>query len=167
VPPGEFSVFINSRRGLSFHHQTPLTVMPGQATEVTIVEKPGVLLKGRVIAPEGVVIDWGKDRIVLRIERESLRFAPGWSSKDDNKLEAVDYWTSQVARDFVNSRRMTDLDVRNDGSFVSVERVPAGDYGLWAEFKNASTHQKITISAEQETLTELNIGAIELRSRNR
>jgi hypothetical protein len=169
VPPGEFSVFINSLRGLSHHHQTAFKVTPGESTQVTIIEKPGVLLKGHVVAPEGVAIDWQKDRIVFRVERESLRYAPGWSSKDDGKLEAVDYWTSPVTREYVNSRRMMDLDVRNDGSFVSVERVPAGDYLLFAVFKNASnnSNQKITISPEQEALPELSIGSIELRSRSR
>jgi RNA polymerase sigma factor (sigma-70 family) len=164
VPPGEFSVFINSLRGLSYHHQTPLKVTPGETTQVTIVEKPGVLLKGRVTAASAD-IDWIKDRVVVRVERESLRHAPGWNSRNDDKLEAVDYWTSPVAREFSTSRRMTDLDVRADGSFVSVERVPAGDYLLFAVFKNASTNRKITITPQQEILAELDLGAIELRGR--
>ena len=167
VPPGEFSVFINSLRGLSYHHQTPLKVMSGETTEVTIVEKPGVLLKGRIVIPDGTTIDWIKDRVVVRVERESLRHAPGWSGNDEKKLEAVDYWTSPVAREFSNSRRMTDLDVRSDGSFVSVERVTAGDYLLFAVFKNASMNRKISISPEQETLPELDIGSLELRPRGK
>jgi len=167
VPPGEFSVFINSLRGLSYHHQTPLTVTPGETTEVTIAEQPGVLVKGRLVAGGGATIDWLKDRIILRIERESLRYAPGWNSKDDGKLEAVDYWSSQVAREFVNSRRGTDLDVKEDGSFVSVERVPAGEYLLFAAFKKGSANRQVTISAEQEALPELNIGSVELIGKNR
>jgi len=141
--------------------------MPGETTEVTIVEKPGVLLKGRIVVSDGAPIDWVKDRVVVRVERESLRYAPGWNGKDEKKLEAVDYWTSPVAREFSNSRRMTDLDVRPDGSFVSVERVIAGDYLLFATFKNASMNRKISITPEQETLSELDLGSIELRRRGK
>jgi hypothetical protein len=67
----------------------------------------------------------------------------------------------------VNSRRGTDLDIQEDGSFVSVERVPAGEYLLFAGFKKASANRKITISAEQEALPELNIGSVELIRQNR
>jgi len=65
------------------------------------------------------------------------------------------------------ARRMTDLDVRPDGSFVSVERVTAGDYLLFASFKNASMNRsrKLSITPEQELLPEIDIGSIELRSR--
>ncbi len=161
VPPGDFSVFINSLQGLSYHHKTPLTVTPGQTTRVTIVEQPGVWLKGRLIAPEGRPNDWNKEKTIFRVERVSLRLAPGWRSKDDNKLEAVDYWTSRVAREFVNSRRMADLRINDDGSFISVERVPADDYEVFAIFKTAQTHRKISISSEEEQLPELDIGAIE------
>ena len=163
VPPGEFSVFINSLRGLSYHHKTALTVTAGQTTQVTIVENPGVLLKGRLIMSEARMIDWNKEKTIFRVERESLRFAPGWRSEDDKKLEAVDYWTSPLAREFVNSRHMTDLRISDDGTFISVERVVAGDYELFAIFKSAQTHRKISISEEQVLLPEFDLGAIELK----
>ena len=106
-----------------------------------------------------------------RVDRDAIliRYVEGRGMRESRGAPGRHRGCGQeaVAREFVNSRRDINLDVRNDGSFVSVERVPAGDYRLWAAFKNASTHQKVTVSEEQEALAELDIGVIELRGRNR
>ncbi|MCI0536004.1 MAG: sigma-70 family RNA polymerase sigma factor [Verrucomicrobiales bacterium] len=163
VPPGEFSVFINSLRGIPYHHQTPLTVMAGETTNVRITEQPGAVLKGRFIAPPDRVIDWNKDLILVRVELEALRRVPGWNSRDEGKLEAVEFWTSVGAREFVNARRMISFRVSDDGSFVSVERVPTGEYRFSAVFKNASMNRKLTVTPEDEQLPHVDLGEVELR----
>jgi hypothetical protein len=97
------------------------------------------------------------------MELQALRFAPGWSSRDENTLAAVEYWSSPTARQFVNSFRMVSLKVADDGSFVSVERAPAGVYEFFAVAKKASMHRIITIRPEDEQLPYFDLGAIELR----
>jgi hypothetical protein len=79
-------------------------------------------------------------------------------------LKAVDYWTSPIARQHVNSVTMISLRVADDGTFVSVERVPAGEYQLDAVFKSASVHNRVvTVSTTEGQLVELDLGAVQLR----
>ncbi|MCI0540766.1 MAG: sigma-70 family RNA polymerase sigma factor [Verrucomicrobiales bacterium] len=163
VPPGEFSAFINSLAGIPFHHQTPLTVLPGETTQITIAERTGTLLKGRFLAPPGRSMDWNKDLILARVELESLRSPPGWNPLDEGKLASVEFWTSSAGREFVNARRMVSLRVGGDGSFLSVERVPAGEYRFSAVFKNASLNRKLIITSEDEQLPDFDLRDIELR----
>jgi hypothetical protein len=59
--------------------------------------------------------------------------------------------------------RMVSLRVNEDGSFISVERVPAGDYRFTAIFKNVSVTRMFTVSAGDEQLPEVNLGSIALR----
>jgi integrase len=120
------------------------------------------LYKGRFITPPDRMIDWDKDLILARVELESLRQAPGWSSLDEGKLEAVEFWTSVVAREFINARRMISLRVSGDGSFISVERVPAGEYQFTAVFKTASMNRKLTVTPEDAQLPHVDVGDVEL-----
>ncbi|MCI0745270.1 MAG: sigma-70 family RNA polymerase sigma factor [Verrucomicrobia subdivision 3 bacterium] len=163
VPPGEFSVFINSLRGIPFHHRTLVTITPGETTAIKIVEQPGALLKGKFVPPAGQTIDWSKGSILAHVELEGLRSPPGWSSRSEGKLEAVDFWTSPAGREFASARRTVSLRINNDGSFISVERVPAGQHEFFGFFKNTSVRRKLTISAEEEELPHVDLGLIELR----
>jgi hypothetical protein len=161
VPPGEFSVFINSLRGIPYHHQTPITVLPGETKFVAIVEQPGALLKGRFRAPAGKTVDWNKDLFLARVELEGHR-AP-ILAQDERTLRAVEFWTSAAGREHINTRGMISLRVHDDGSFVSVERVPPGEYQFSAVFGNASMHRKLTVTAAHEQLPHFDLGVVDLR----
>lgn len=163
VPAGEFSVFINSLRGIPYHHQTPIVVVPGETTRVVMAEQAGAVLTGRFEAPPGKPIVWTRDLVLARVELSSLRFAPGWNAREEGTLAAVEYWSSEAGRGFVNARRMVSLCVEGDGSFRSVERVPAGEYRLEAVFKGASAHRTVLIAPEDETRASMDVGSIGLR----
>lgn len=55
------------------------------------------------------------------------------------------------------------LCVEGDGSFRSVERVPAGEYRLEAMFKGASAHRTVLIAPEDETRASVELGSVGLR----
>jgi len=164
VPPGEFSLFINSfpsLRGLPFHHQTPTVVEPGETTYVVITQQPGTLMKGRLIAPAGKTINWSNDLMLVRVELVSSR--PPIRSSDERKIEAVEFWTSEAGREFVNARRMISFRLHDDGSFTSVERVPRGDYQFHAIFKNATVSKKLAVTADDQELSTMDLGVLGLR----
>jgi hypothetical protein len=164
VPAGDYCVYIDSLRNIPHHHKTPVRVDPGQTATVTIREQPGTLVKGRFIAPAGVDVDWFKDGIVTQIASIPPKFFPAsWDRSEEGMRAGLAFWTSKEGREFVNSRQLFSLRVLEDGSFVSVERVPPGQFRLDGIFRGASVNRELTIAASSEENGELDLGALELR----
>ena len=136
---------------------------PGETTEVIIVERQGAVVKGRLVAPANKPVNWIKDMVHMQMTLESSRFAPGFSAKDEGTLAAVDFWTSPVARQYINSRISVSFRRTEDGSFISVERVPAGEYQFSVTAKNAWAHRKVTVTPQDEQQPYLELGTIELQ----
>jgi RNA polymerase sigma factor (sigma-70 family) len=160
VPPGEFSVFINSGVGITYHHGTPVKVAPGQTTAVTIRGKPGTLVKGRLnpVPDTGtgghVVLHFNPDPVTpLRLQAQHT---------EERRNKELEFWNSPAGRGRVNSARHTySARMYPDGSFVSLGRLPAGKYKFIAVFKNASFSQNVEIGDYPDAV--LDLGEIRLR----
>jgi hypothetical protein len=161
VPPGEFSVFINSKNGIPFHHQTSLVVKPGETTSVVIAEWPGTRVIGRFVAPLDRTISWKKDFVLAHLYADVPPPPLNEGPPEERKRRELDFWTSPAGRERVNTPLVYSAVVRDDGSFVSLERLRPGKYRFTTVFKDASVTRHITISEEQPP--EMDLGEIPLR----
>ena len=163
VPPGEFCVFVNSNLGIPYHHQTPVTVRPAETTQVIISEKPGTRIKGRFAAPAGKHVDWRKDFVLAylyaNLPQAGEFINPG--PKSDLRRREFEFWTSALGREHVNNPRVYSAAVGEDGSFVSLERLPPGKYRFTTVFKGASV--TLSIEVVEGTTEVLDVGEVQLR----
>jgi hypothetical protein len=105
--------------------------------------------------------NWRQD---LHLSLEDLAFLRSpIKASDEGKIEAVEFWTSEAGREFVNKRRSVSFRVNDDGSFISIDRVPASDYRFIAFFKSASITKQLTITAGDEQLGHMDLGILQLK----
>jgi RNA polymerase sigma factor (sigma-70 family) len=163
VPPGEFCVFVNSMNNIPYHHRTPIVVRPGETTRVVIRERVGTRVTGRFIPPAGRALDWKKDFVLSHLNaalsQSSAFINPG--PKEERPMRELEFWTSSVGREHINTPRVYSAFVQSDGSFVSLEHLPPGNYRFTTTFKGASATRHITVGEDQPE--ELPLGDIPLR----
>jgi hypothetical protein len=162
VPPGEYSVFINSGLGIAFHHQTPLVVRPAATTQVVIVETPGTRVSGRFVSPPGQSIAWQKEMIAAQMYLEPDRSPLAGVPASERPARALEFWTSPAGREYINTPRVHSLRLLEDGTFVSVEPLPPGKYRLTIVCKRSSATRHLVIPEEQPA--ELPLGEIRLQA---
>jgi hypothetical protein len=161
VPPGECGVFINSGVGINYHHGTPLIVRPGETTTVTIREQPGTLVRGRLTpVPQ---LRGPDDRVTIHFNPDPIIPAPFQKlPPEERPRKEFEFWSSPAGRERISSPRQTYMArFYPDGSFVSLGRIPPGNYRLSATFKNTSSSQKVTIGEGADAV--LDLGEIQLR----
>jgi hypothetical protein len=160
VPPGECSVSINSGVGIANHHATRLVVSPGETTTVIISERAGAMVKGRLTpVPQ---LRAPSDSVILHFNPDPIIPAPFQELPPEQRIrKEFEFWNSPAGRERINSPRQTyTARFYPDGSFVSLERVPAGNYRLGAVFKNTSASRKVVVTEEQDVI---DLGEIQLR----
>ena len=168
VPPGEFCVFVNSGIGVTYHHQTPVTVRPGDTAQITIADKPGTRIKGRFTAPNGQAVDWRKDFVVSHFYADLPQAGQliNAGPKSELRRRELEFWDSPLGREHVNHPRVYSAVVFEDGSFATLENLPAGKYRFTTVFKNpAAVNFSATLSVEVKdgALPVLPLGDIPLR----
>ncbi len=163
VPPGDFSVFVNSANGIPFHHQTPVVVEPGQTTTVIIREWPGTRIIGRFIPPPDRAVSWRKDFILAHLYADLPQASAliGNGPANERPMRELEFWTSPAGREHIDTPRVYSALVRDDGSFLSLENLPPGKYRFTTVFKSCSATCPITVSEEQPK--EMTLGEIPLR----
>jgi hypothetical protein len=160
VPPGECGVSINSGVGIANHHATRLVVSPGETTTVIISERAGAMVKGRLTpVPQ---LRAPSDSVILHFNPDPIIPAPFQELPPEQRIrKEFEFWNSPAGRERINSPRQTyTARFYPDGSFVSLERVPAGNYRLGAVFKNTSASRKVVVTEEQDVI---DLGEIQLR----
>lgn len=160
VPAGEFSVFVNSGMGIPFHHQTPITVWPGETTSVIISNRAGVVLSGRFVPPEGKPVRWKEELLAAQLYADVPHPPRDQGPLEERPMRALEFWTSTAGRDYVNTTRVYSVLVRDDGSFASVEPVPPGKYRFTTVFKNCSATRHLALGEEP---SEIQLGLVPLR----
>jgi len=81
---------------------------------------------------------------------------------EEGPRKEFEFWSSPAAHEYITSRRKTyAARFYPDGSFVSLERIPPGNYRLSAIFKNTSSSQKVTIVEGADAV--LDLGEIHLQ----
>jgi RNA polymerase sigma factor (sigma-70 family) len=161
VPPGEFSVFINSGMGLPFHHQTPLKIQPGSTTRVVVAQRAGTRVLGQLLPPLNQPIDWAKDLLTIQMYVEPSTAPLQNVPAAERPLRELEFWTSPAGRAYSNTPHVYSGQVRNDGTFNSLEPLTAGKYRFTVVFKNTSANREFQIG--DETPAELQLGEIQLR----
>ncbi len=124
VPPGEFSVFINSGQGIPFHHQTPLIVKPNANTQVVIAEPAGTRVRGQLLPSAAGAISWRKELVTAQIYLEPSRSPLPRGSEAERPWRELEFWTSPAGRQYVNTPRVYSVWLEDDGSFESIEPLP-------------------------------------------
>jgi hypothetical protein len=161
VPPGECSAFINSGIGINYHHHTPVVVGPGETTTVTIRGQAGTLVKGRLMPVPIIRPGDMAPHVVLRINGERPPLPFNRAAADQKLRQEFEFWSSPAARERLRTQQTFAVRVFEDGSFVSLERVPPGKYQVMATFKNTSASQPLAVSEGPDTIMDL--GEIKMR----
>lgn len=135
IPPGTFLVSLYMPgNGSPVIGLDWITVEPGQTVTKEFAAN-GAQVRGRFIAPEGVVIQWKTDSLGVCLSPLSDALAsiprpPPWRADD---LEKMAYWQSPNAVAWTRATTSIGLFIFPDGSFVSYN-APAGNYTLQGTF---------------------------------
>jgi hypothetical protein len=135
-------------------------VRPGKTTTVTIRERAGTLVQGK-LTPVPQLSAPG-DHVVLHFNPDPIIPAPFQDVRPEERpRKEFEFWSSPAGRERINSSRRTyTARFYPDGSFVSIERIPAGNYRFIAVFKNTSASRKVVVTEEQDLI---DLGEIQLR----
>lgn len=128
VPPQTLCLSLNSGMGISFHHATLVSVLPGEASRA-VVTGTGWRVKGRFVAPEGITLDWEKHRQLANIGSADAEIRP--PAESDVAAAAfwlVDFWDSEAGRKRAATPHRVKLEVSPDGVFTSEDTLAPGDY---------------------------------------
>jgi RNA polymerase sigma factor (sigma-70 family) len=160
VPPGECSAFINSGVGIIYHHHTPVVVRSGETTAVTIRGQAGTLIKGRLV-PVPIIRGDMAPHVSLRLNGEPNPLPFNRATGDQKLRQEFEFWSSPAAREHLRTQQIFAARILEDGSFVSLERLPPGKYQVLATFKNTSASQPFAVSEGPDTIMDL--GEIKMR----
>jgi hypothetical protein len=154
VPPGEFSVFVNSGMGIPFHHQTAFQVFPAETTTVVITNSPGTHVKGRFVAPADQTVTWKQDCTLIHLYAEGRSPQPPNGTIADKRAWALEFWTSAAGREYLSRTHVYSGVAREDGTFVMLDPVAPGRYRFTAVFgrrgeRNLSVTRHLTIPDQE------------------
>ncbi len=170
VPPGDFCAFVNSMKNIPFHHQTPLTVRPGETTDVIIRERAGTRVTGRFLAPSGKIIDWTNNLVAAQLYADlpSASAIIGSGPQDERPRRELDFWTSAAGREHVNTPRVYAIVLFENGAFETSDNLPPGRYRLTAMFRTGPASDDVAsvtrdVAIDVEGPAALPLGDIPIR----
>jgi RNA polymerase sigma factor (sigma-70 family) len=129
VPPETLCLYLSPGVGKSFHHRTPVTVVPGQTTSVVITNS-GWRVKGRFTLAAGQDADRLK-QVMAYLSNEVPPVAPPEGlSGDAAKLWQVDFRNSDAGRQRALAHVLAVIKPAVDGNFETEGAFLPGEYRL-------------------------------------
>jgi len=143
VPPDvPLCLSICAGPGLPYHHRTPVSISPGQTTNVVIADR-GWGVKGRLATVEAPPPSWPNSAYLDNAVK--MPPAPRGLSEDQRRLWLVDFADSDAGQRQLVEHVSVTLTVAPDGSFERADGLPAGSYRLRAFVQGSELRCQVTL----------------------